>query len=147
MNRGAELCGVDFNQEEKLEEGRGGAASLRVIADHARATTFLITDGVVPSNEGRGYVLRKIMRRAISHGRLLGATRPFLAEMVITVRSLMGDAYPELREPAATRVPEIVLGEEKRFAHTLDVGLKRLQERLQKLRNALEEITAPEAVR
>jgi alanyl-tRNA synthetase len=147
MKRAAELCGVDFNREEAVEEGKGGAASLRVIADHARATTFLITDGVVPSNEGRGYVLRKIMRRAIYHGRLLGATRPFLAEMVNTVRSLMGDAYPELREPAAARVPEIVLGEEKRFAHTLDVGLKKLQERLQKLRSALEEFTAPEEVR
>jgi alanyl-tRNA synthetase len=147
MKRAAELCGVDFNREEAVEEGKGGAASLRVIADHARATTFLITDGVVPSNEGRGYVLRKIMRRAIYHGRLLGATRPFLAEMVNTVRSLMGDAYPELREPATARVPEIVLAEEKRFAHTLDVGLKKLQERLQKLRSALEEFTAPEAVR
>src|SRR5207245_7432569 len=89
MNRAAELCGVDFAREEKLEEGKGGAASLRVIADHARATTFLITDGVLPSNEGRGYVLRNIMRRAIRHGRLLGATKPFFAEMVIAVRNLM----------------------------------------------------------
>src|SRR5467141_1259649 len=77
MKRAAELCGVDFEREEKLEEGKGGAASLRVIADHARATTFLITDGVLPSNEGRGYVLRKIMRRGISHGRLLGQDKPF----------------------------------------------------------------------
>src|SRR6202043_3168898 len=68
LKRAAELCGVDFQREEKLEEGKGGAASLRVIADHARATTFLMTDGVLPSNEGRGYVLRKIMRRAIRHG-------------------------------------------------------------------------------
>jgi alanyl-tRNA synthetase len=122
LKRAAELCGVDFQREEKLEEGKGGAASLRVIADHARATTFLITDGVIPSNEGRGYVLRKIMRRAIRHGRLLGATSPFLAEMVITVRNLMGGAYPELRERSAERVPEIVLAEEKRFAQTLGLG-------------------------
>ena len=126
LKRAAELCGVDFNLEEKLEEGKGGAASLRVIADHARATTFLITDGVLPSNEGRGYVLRKIIRRAIRHGRLLGATKPFLAEMVNTVRDLMGGAYPELRESAAARVPEIVLSEEKRFGVTLDVGLAKL---------------------
>jgi alanyl-tRNA synthetase len=130
MKRAAELCGVDFASEEKLEEGKGGAASLRVIADHARATTFLIADGVVPSNDGRGYVLRKIMRRAIRHGRLLGAAKPFLAEMVETVRDLMGSAYPELREPAAARVPDIVLAEEKRFGHTLDVGLKKLEAHL-----------------
>jgi len=130
MKRAAELCGVDLEREEKLEEGKGGAASLRVIADHARATTFLIADGVVPSNEGRGYVLRKIMRRAIRHGRLLGATKPFLAEMVNVVRNLMGEAYPELREPAAARLPEIVLAEEKRFGHTLDIGLNKLEAHL-----------------
>ncbi|HZV88776.1 MAG TPA: alanine--tRNA ligase [Candidatus Binatus sp.] len=128
LKRAAELCGVDFQREEKLEEGKGGAASLRVIADHARATTFLITDGVLPSNEGRGYVLRKITRRAIRHGRLLGATKPFLAEMVNTVRDLMGGAYPEIREPNADRVPEIVIAEERRFSHTLDIGLKKLDE-------------------
>jgi alanyl-tRNA synthetase len=130
MKRAAELCGVDFQKEEALEEGKGGAASLRVIADHARATTFLIADGVVPSNEGRGYVLRKIMRRAIRHGRLLGATKPFLAEMVNVVRDLMGEAYPELREPAAARLPEIVLAEEIRFGHTLDIGLNKLEAHL-----------------
>ena len=128
MKRAAELCGVDFAQEEKLEEGKGGAASLRVIADHTRATTFLMTDGVLPSNDGRGYVLRKIIRRAIRHGRLLGATKPFLSETVQTVRELMGGAYPELSEPEAARVPEIVLSEEKRFGLTLDVGLKKLIE-------------------
>jgi alanyl-tRNA synthetase len=127
LKKAAELCGVDFSREERLEEGKGGAASLRVIADHSRAITFLVTDGVVPSNEGRGYVLRKIIRRAIRHGRVLGATKPFLAEMVHTVRGLMGTAYPELLEPSAEKVPEIVLAEEKRFSHTLDTGLKRLE--------------------
>ncbi len=73
-----------------------------MIADHARATTFLISDGVVPANEGRGYVLRKIMRRAIRHGRLLGQTKPFLNEMVFAVRDRMQDAYPELREIGAS---------------------------------------------
>src|SRR6516225_6462274 len=126
MKRAAELCGVEFQKEEKLEEGKGGAASLRVIADHARATTFLMTDGVLPSNEGRGYVLRKIIRRAIRHGRLLGAQKPFLADMVVAVQKLMGDAYPELLELSAKRVPEIVLAEEKRFGTTLDVGLLKL---------------------
>jgi alanyl-tRNA synthetase len=130
MKRAAELCGVDVNQEEKLEEGKGGAGSLRVIADHARSTTFLVTDGVLPSNEGRGYVLRKIMRRAIYHGRLLGATKPFLADMVHTVRDLMGAAYPELTDRAAARVPEIVTAEEQRFSNTLAVGGKKLEEGL-----------------
>ncbi|MGB2635705.1 MAG: alanine--tRNA ligase, partial [Candidatus Acidiferrum sp.] len=128
IDRAAQLTGVDERKELEAEEHRRAAASLRVIADHARATTFLITDGVLPSNEGRGYVLRKIMRRAIRHGRLLGATKPFLAEMVETVRKLMGGAYPELLEPAANRVPDIVLAEEKRFAHTLAVGMKHLDE-------------------
>ena len=136
LRRAAELCGIsaeDFKEEEKYEEEGGGAASLRVIADHARATAFLITDGVLPSNEGRGYVLRKIMRRAISHGNLVGATKPFLYELVQTVKDLMGDAYPELREPAATRVPEIVLAEEKRFANTLRRGEDELQALLTKV--------------
>src|SRR5579859_4894517 len=88
--RAAELCGVDLSQEQAFEEALPGAASLRVIADHARATTFLLTDGVLPSNEGRGYVLRKIMRRAIRHARLLKNKKTFLAEMTLTVRDLMG---------------------------------------------------------
>src|ERR1700758_1384962 len=74
--RAAELCGTDFNREEQLEEGKGGAASLRVIADHARAATFLVSDGVMPSNEGRGYVLRKIIRRAVRHADALFDARP-----------------------------------------------------------------------
>ena len=133
IDRAAQLTGIDEQKELAAEEQRQTAASLRVIADHARATTFLISDGVLPSNEGRGYVLRKIMRRAIRHGRLLGADKPFLAEMVSTVRELMGDAYPELCEAAAARVPEIVLAEEKRFVHTLDIGLRKLEEELQPL--------------
>ena len=109
--------------------GHKSAASLRVIADHSRAATFLISDGVLPSNEGRGYVLRKIIRRAITHGRLLGQTKPFLHEMVFAVRDLMQDAYPELGE-TAERVSKNVLLEESRFAHTLDAALKKMEELL-----------------
>jgi alanyl-tRNA synthetase len=105
--------------------GKSSAASLRVIADHSRATTFLISDGVIPSNEGRGYVLRKIIRRAITHGRLLGQTKPFLHAMVLPVRDLMQDAYPELKE-SADRVSKAVLGEEIRFSNTIDLGLTKL---------------------
>jgi alanyl-tRNA synthetase len=122
MKRAAELCAVDLQKEEVLEEGRGGAASLRVIADHARATTFLIADGVVPSNEGRGYVLRKIMRRAIYHGRLLGKTGPFLHEVVQTVSDLMKKAYPEVAE-WVDLIARTVEKEELQFARVLKIGL------------------------
>jgi alanyl-tRNA synthetase len=107
-----------------------GNASLRIIADHARAATFLINDGVVPSNEGRGYVLRKIMRRAIRHGRLLGQEKPFLFEMVFAVRDLMQGAYPELKDSAA-RVAKVVEAEEKQFDRVLKFGLSRLDEEMQ----------------
>ena len=104
--------------------------SLRIIADHARAATFLINDGVLPSNEGRGYVLRKILRRGIRHGRLLGQEQPFLFEMVNAVRDLMQGAYPELVD-SATRVAKVVQAEEKQFDRVLKIGLTRLNEDLQ----------------
>ncbi len=127
IKRAAELTGTSLKNELDKEAHTKSAASLRVIADHSRAATFLISDGVIPSNEGRGYVLRKIIRRAITHGRLLGQMKPFLHEMVLAVRDLMQDAYPELNE-TADRVSKAVLAEEMRFAHTLDVGLSRLDE-------------------
>jgi alanyl-tRNA synthetase len=117
--------GVSPVQVEPSTEHKS-AASLRVIADHSRAATFLISDGVLPSNEGRGYVLRKIIRRAITHGRLLGQTKPFLHEMVFAVRDLMQDAYPELKDTAAS-VSKTVRIEETRFANTLDIGLSKLE--------------------
>src|SRR6185312_226843 len=125
--RAAELTGVDLNKELAAEEKTRSAASLRVIADHARACTFLISDGVLPANEGRGYVLRKILRRGIRHGRLLGQSKPFMHEMVYAVRDLMKNAYPELSE-SAKRVADVVLAEERRFAHTLDLGLRKLED-------------------
>jgi alanyl-tRNA synthetase len=140
IDRAAKLTGVDERKELEAEEHQRAAASLRVIADHARATTFLITDGVLPSNEGRGYVLRKIMRRAIRHGRLLGATKPFLFELVQTVRDLMSEAYPELREAAAHRVPDIVLAEERRFERTIAVGLRELNQGLKELQQQMDSL-------
>jgi alanyl-tRNA synthetase len=101
--------------------------SLRVIADHARAATFLIVDGVIPSNDGRGYVLRKIIRRAIRFARLAGSKKPFLAEMVYAVSDLMGDAYPELKGPSISRAYAIILTEEKNFTRTISVGLGKLE--------------------
>ena len=104
--------------------------SMRVIADHVRAMTFLITDGVLPSNEGRGYVLRRIMRRAARHGRLLGIEREFLFELVPTVVTQMGIMYPELRQMADT-VAEVVQGEEGRFIGTLEQASPLLTQILQ----------------
>jgi len=129
IERAAELCEVDLKSEKTLEDGQGGAASLRVIADHARATTFLIADGVLPSNEGRGYVLRKIIRRAIRHGRLLGAEGQFLADLVPTVVQVMGEAYPELQEKSSF-IEQVIRAEGNRFHRTLDVGLRKLEEDL-----------------
>ena len=126
IKRAAEFTGASLKKELNKESLTKSAASLRVIADHSRAATFLISDGVLPANEGRGYVLRKIIRRAITHGRLLGQTKPFLFQMVFAVRDLMQDAYPELRE-TADRVSKAVQVEETRFAHTMDVGLEKLE--------------------
>ncbi len=126
IKRAAELTGTSLTKELEKEAKAKSAASLRVIADHSRAATFLISDGVLPANDGRGYVLRKIIRRAITHGRLLGQTKPFLYEMVFAVRDLMEDAYPELKE-TADRVSKSVAIEETRFAHTMDVGLAKLE--------------------
>jgi alanyl-tRNA synthetase len=126
IKRAAELTGSSLKKELDKEANTKSAASLRVIADHSRAATFLISDGVLPSNEGRGYVLRKIIRRALTHGRLLGQTKPFLHEMVFAVRDLMEDAYPELKE-TCDRVSKMVYVEETRFAHTMNVGLEKLE--------------------
>jgi alanyl-tRNA synthetase len=102
-------------------------ASMRVIADHSRAVTFLIGDGVLPSNEGRGYVLRRILRRAARHGKLLGLDRPFLHEVVSIVVDTMKDAYPDLIEKESF-IRKVMINEEQRFIETLDTGLRILSE-------------------
>ena len=103
--------------------------SLRVIADHIRACAFLITDGVIPSNEGRGYVLRRIIRRALRHGYKLGQTKPFFHKLVADLDVQMGEAYPELRA-AKDRVTETLLAEEVRFGETLTHGMAILEKEL-----------------
>ncbi len=122
-------AGAQYGAKEQADR------SMRVIADHLRAITFLMADGVLPSNEGRGYVLRRILRRAARHGRLLGITEPFLHGLTATVVEQMGEAYHELRTAAGT-VAEATRGEEERFIATLDQGLPILTDMLTKVRAA-----------
>jgi len=135
----AVLQGVHSNYEIDLfqdllksaSEVLGGAAtteaSLRVVADHIRSCAFLIADGVMPSNEGRGFVLRRIIRRAARHGNKLGATQPFFYKLVDALVSLMGDAYPQLRS-SQKQIAKVLLQEEEQFAKTLDKGLRLLEQ-------------------
>lgn len=109
----SDLAGIDYGIDEK------GSVSARVIADHLRAMTFLISDGAMPSNEGRGYVLRRIIRRAIRHGRLVGLTDPFLFRLCGLVAEQMGDIYPELPENREY-VARVVQSEEKRFGRAFE---------------------------
>ena len=106
--------------------------SLRVIADHLRSTAFLIADGVIPGNEGRGYVLRRIIRRAIRHGNKLGAKEPFFAELVPELVAQMGEAYPQLVSQLSA-ITSALQGEEAQFARTLDNGMAILEEALEQI--------------
>jgi alanyl-tRNA synthetase len=116
---GGKLSGKQYGAAPETD------ASLRILADHSRAAAFLISDGVMPSNEGRGYVLRKIIRRAVRHGRMLGLERPFLFEMAQQVAEQMREPYPELLESIG-RVTGVIRHEEERFAHTIALGFARL---------------------
>jgi alanyl-tRNA synthetase len=138
IKRAEELTGHKVEPEHEVDER--SRASLRIIADHARAATFLISDGVHPANDGRGYVLRKILRRGIRHGRLLGQEKPFMHEMVFAVRDEMQVAYPELKE-SAERVSKVVLAEEQQFARVMDRGSRELDNVLfDSMRTRVEEL-------
>ncbi|ALK96177.1 alanyl-tRNA synthetase [Massilia sp. WF1] len=115
--------------------------SLRVIADHIRAASFLIVDGIIPSSEGHGYVLRRIIRRALRHGHKLGQTKPFFYKLVEDLDIEMGGAYPELRE-AKQRVMQVLKAEEERFGETLENGMKILEAQLAKDPQNLDGATA-----
>ena len=123
----ADRAGMQYGKKDQADR------SMRVIADHLRAVAFLMTDGILPSNEGRGYVLRRILRRAARHGRLLGIVEPFLHELSAVVVEQMGGAYSEVRAAAGT-IAEATKGEEERFIATLDQGLPILTDMIEKLR-------------
>ncbi len=129
MRRAAEAAGIAVGASEE------GDVALRILADHARATAFLISDGVYPENEGRGYVLRRLMRRALRYGHKIGMRGPFFTSICLAVGDEMGDAWPELR--AAAGVIERVAGqEEERFLRTLSSGMEMLQDAIERTRAA-----------
>ena len=123
------LTGVTYNQSAEKD------ISLRIITDHIRSTTMMICDGVMPANVGRGYVLRRLLRRAARHGRLLGVTEPFLYEVCDTVIEANAGAYPELRDKEAF-IKTVIKTEEERFGNTIEAGLVRLDEHMSELKAA-----------
>lgn len=121
MDKVCEMSGVPYKKSEKTD------VSLRIITDHARCVTFLISDGVIPGNEGRSYVLRMILRRALRHGKILGMELPFLYKLVDVIIENYGEAYPDLVKNKA-KIVDTIKKEEERFAKTLDRGYKMLDE-------------------
>ena len=115
-NKVTEITGASYGQSREKD------VSLRVITDHIRSASFMICDGVLPSNEGRGYVLRRLLRRAARHGRMLGIDHPFLVDLVETVIQSSESAYPELREHDAY-IKKVIGTEEANFARTIDAGM------------------------
>lgn len=140
LKAAAEIIGLDTTalEAEAAEKGTPVQypASLKVVADHARSCSFLIADGVNPSNEGRGYVLRRIIRRAVRHGNKLGATGSFFHKMLQPLIEVMGEAYPELAANQA-RIEAQLLKEEEQFAKTLEQGLKLLEGELAQLKGSV----------
>lgn len=128
---GEDLCHVSYGQDKKTDK------SLCIMADHARAVTFMIADGILPSNEGRGYVLRRLLRRAIFHARMLGVEQPFLHVYIEEVTRLMSSVYPELTTNASL-INGIISAEEERFSQTLSTGEKYLQQALDELSGGAE---------
>ena len=122
-----DLSGIKYGANEEMD------TSIRVIADHARASTFLVGDGILPSNEGRGYVLRRIMRRAARHGKLLGLSNTFLHKVSLKVIQEMGDVFPELKG-RRDFIDKVIINEEERFLKTLDRGLSMLDEIMSSLK-------------
>ena len=132
-NKVSEITGAHYEESDKTD------VSLRVITDHIRSSTFMICDGILPSNEGRGYVLRRLLRRAARHGRMLGINRPFLTELVETVIESSEAGYPELREHESY-IKKVIGTEELRFGRTIDAGLNILTGMMGRLKEAHEKV-------
>jgi alanyl-tRNA synthetase len=126
------MAGIERLTGYKYGTSADRDVSVKVIADHSRAAAFLIGDGALPSNEGRGYVLRRVIRRALRHGRFLGLDKPFLSEVAVSVMESMQDAYPELLENRSF-ITRVIQNEEERFNETLDNGLRLLQAETKRL--------------
>ena len=149
-----ELSGIRYIYQSEREKKTGPETpnqqtpiktnvSTRVIADHTRSLAFLIGDGILPENVGRGYVLRRILRRAVRHGRTLGLKKPFLNQVAGQVIDLMGGVYPELKD-GASYIQRVILNEEERFSDTLDNGLKLLSEETDRLKSSGEKVLSGE---
>jgi alanyl-tRNA synthetase len=132
------LAGIRYKDNEKLD------ISVRVITDHIRSVSFMVGDGVLPSNEGRGYVLRRLLRRAARHGKLLGIEGAFLSELSKEVEKTSGEAYPELSEKK-DYIAKVIRIEEEKFQETIDQGLSILEEEISRLKAAKEKILSGEA--
>ncbi len=133
------LSGKSYGLDEQV------SVAMRVICDHARATTFLVADGVLPANEGRGYVLRRIMRRAIRYGKTLGFKKPFMDAVTQVVLAEMGEAYPHIVDNAAL-LKKVVVNEEERFLETLEHGLAMLEAEVKKVRQQGKDALAGEFI-
>ena len=137
MKHISRIAGVNYHEDETND------ISLRVITDHIRSTVFMVSDGVIPSNEGRGYVLRRLLRRAARHGRLLGIERPFLCEVCDTVINENKKAYPELVENEAY-IKKVIEAEEERFSKTIDQGLLLLEDLISEMQDKNESVLSGE---
>ncbi|MGB9807950.1 MAG: alanine--tRNA ligase [Thermosulfidibacteraceae bacterium] len=129
IERICDISGVSYGHSQRTD------VAIRAIADHSRATAFLLAEGLMPSNEGRGYVLRRVIRRACRYGRILGIKEPFLHKVALCVVDIMGDIYPELAE-ARDFISKVAMMEEERFSYTLEHGLKLLDEMIEKAKSS-----------